>query len=217
MKQINWPDHILNFLAVIIGVSLAFYVSSTSEEKKEEEELKQILTSFVNELSLDIETYDNYQIENNEAQSAALGRVIGFLLSGNLDSLGSDFSSVVNVNNYSPVGVTFSSISSSGKLDLIEDFELRKEIANYHEVGAKEALLRGEAQVDFFMNLLTPWLISNISLVNPDVKKLSDNQELVNLLVLYKGFVDNKIRQYREVSKAAENLRGKLTILVDEK
>jgi hypothetical protein len=68
MKQINWSDHILNFLAVIIGVTLAFYVSDNSDRKREKDELEKITRSFISELQDDRETYLEYQIPDNEVQ-----------------------------------------------------------------------------------------------------------------------------------------------------
>ena len=39
MKSVNWFDHLLNFVAVILGVSLAFYISTRAEKSREKEEL----------------------------------------------------------------------------------------------------------------------------------------------------------------------------------
>jgi hypothetical protein len=35
MKKVDWPNHLLNFIAVILGVFLAFYVSDRAEKRKE--------------------------------------------------------------------------------------------------------------------------------------------------------------------------------------
>ncbi|MEQ9403532.1 MAG: hypothetical protein RIM99_08105 [Cyclobacteriaceae bacterium] len=216
MKQINWSDHILNFVAVIMGVSMAFYISSSSERQKEKRELTHILTSLIDELQEDRETFDEYQITSNENQSKALGDVLQRLVSGNTDSLELKFSNAITINNYHPFGVTFKSISYSGKLELIDDFELRTEISNYHELMASEAMLRGEAQYNFFMNQLMPWMIKNTSLVNPDVSKLVGNDELINILILYKSMLDNKLRSYYDLSEAAGTLEEKLNHLLSE-
>ena len=83
MKQINWSDHILNFLAVIIGVTLAFYVSDSADKSREKEELRLIVQSFIDELEEDRETYEDYQIPSNEEQSKLIGEVLNFIQSNN--------------------------------------------------------------------------------------------------------------------------------------
>ncbi|MEM6805558.1 MAG: hypothetical protein AAF696_29445, partial [Bacteroidota bacterium] len=76
MKRINWPDQILNFIGVILGVLLAFYITEIAENSKEKKEIKEFLTSFIGELDADIEAYDGRGISLNEEQSKVINQVI---------------------------------------------------------------------------------------------------------------------------------------------
>ncbi|WP_420578141.1 hypothetical protein [Ekhidna sp.] len=210
MKSINWSDHILNFIAVILGVSLAFYINKSSEQKKEEREVKQIVISLMEELSDDRENYIEYQIPFQKNQSDIITDVINQLITGRLDSLNEKVELAINVNNYQPNDLTFKSITTSGKLDLIRDFKMRKQISNYYDALAVECAHRNEAQADFFMDKLIPWIVSNTSLIDNNSKALVNNREFINLLILYKGFVDNKLRHYEVLAKESQSLQFKL-------
>lgn len=215
MKSINWSDHILNFIAVILGVSLAFYVSKRSEQHKEHEEVNQIVTSLIKELADDRENFIDYQIPFQKEQSGIISGVLNQLMSGELDSLNEKVEAAINVNNYQPNDLTFKSITASGKLDLIKDFEIRKTISNYYEVLTVECSHRNKAQTDFFMDKLIPWIISNTSLVENNSQVLVNNREFINLLIFYKGFIDNKLRHYEVLVRESEALENKLKTIIE--
>ncbi|MEM7297548.1 MAG: hypothetical protein AAF391_04705 [Bacteroidota bacterium] len=212
MKQVNWADHIFNFLAVIIGVSLAFFVNDNAARTRESTELNVVIKSFLDELKDDSTVFADYQIPDNEEQSLAIQQVIGMLKSGVEDSLEIKFQKAININGYHPSCVTFNSLASSGKLDLIKDFELRKELAEYHTVYAQEAKWRGEFQVDYYSENLLPWLIKNVDFTDDDTSALND-RELINLLLIYDGLISNKVRQYKLLTREAGKLRAKLKAL----
>lgn len=212
MKQVNWADHIFNFLAVIIGVSLAFFVNDSAEKSKQSEELGLVIQSFLKELEDDSAVFADYQIPSNESQTDAIQQVITMLKTGETDSLEMKFQKAININGYHPSSVTFNSLASSGKLDLIKDFELRKHLAEYHTIYAQEAKWRGEFQVDFYTENLMPWLIANVDFTNSETTSLND-REFINLLIIYDGIIKNKVRQYKFLAKEAGILRAKLKAL----
>ena len=215
MKQINWSDHILNFVAVIIGVSLAFYVNDSSERRQERRELKKILRSINDELEFDISIYEKGQIAKNKNQSLLLQEVVDMLSQGRQDSLTEKFIQSMNYNSYAPRNVTFNSILASGKLDLIEDFELRKRLTIYHEIRVAETDFWVKKQIDFAENRLVPWVMSNTNFVAPDPDDLK-NQEVINMLIVYKSLIDGKLRQYDRLVNEAELLKENLQKYLDE-
>ncbi len=215
MKQINWSDHILNFVAVIIGVSLAFYVNSSSEQRQERRELNKILQSLNDEIEFELGIYEQGQIAKNKAQSVLIQEVVDMLNEGREDSLSQKFIKCMNYNSYAPRNVTFNSILASGKLDLIEEFELRKSLTIYHEIRAKETNFWIQKQVDFAENRLLPWVMENTNFVAPDPEDLK-RQEVINMLIVYKSLIDGKVRQYNRLVKEGESLKENIQKYLDE-
>jgi hypothetical protein len=216
MKQINWSDHILNFLAVIIGVSMAFYVSDTADRNKQSDELRKITQSFIDELQEDQSTFEDYQIPSNEDQSKLIEEVLYLIQAKNKDSLASKIQDALSINSYSPAGVTFHSIVSSGKLDLFSDFVLRKDISNYYQLLASEAQARAQLQVDFYMDQILPWIVNETDIMNPKMDDVINDHKLSNILILYKSLIDNKTRHYKYMIKECAQLENKLKELISE-
>lgn len=216
MKHINWTDHILNFLAVIIGVSLAFYVSSSAEKSRRDLEVEAAKQSFIDELVSDREVFVTYQIPGNEEQLEALQKIVEMSQTGEVDSLDERFDYLLDINNYAVSSTTFNSLASSGKLSLIQDFDLRKDIASYHQGTAEEAEYLGTVQTDFFMQQLIPWMSKNTSIVNLNPQEIIKNAEFVNMVVIYGSLIRNKVQQYHLIVEKSIALEAALKESMNE-
>lgn len=210
MKSVNWTDHILNFVAVILGVSLAFYFSNLAERRKEREETNQIVSSLIEEITADKANYRKSHIPFNQAQSRTILEIIAAIDSKRVDSIEQKINNGLFINSYSPPGVTFNSIISSGKFNLIKDFQLRRALSNYYQILAAEAKARSEVQQEFYFGEMMPWILDHNSLLKPDVKSLVNERKFANLLLLYQGMIDNKVRTYKELAATSDTLILKL-------
>ncbi len=198
MKKINWLDHSLNFVAVIVGVSMAFYIGSSAEEAKQKEETRKILSALIQELDKDILTYTDYQIPNNEDQLEIIQNAQRVIQDKSYDSLGFYIQKAFGFRNFAPQNVTFNSIKSSGKIDLITDFDLRLQMATFYESYVQEASFRGQGQVDFNSLHIVPWMIESTDFTNPDISEL-DMVKISNMLILYRSIIVSKLDQYQKV------------------
>lgn len=212
MNNINWPEAILNFIAVILGVFLAFQIESSAADAREEKELEEIIQSFVKELENDHRNYVDYQIPSNEAISASIDTLLILIKSG---EEGGQLNLPLDLNNYSPVSSTYSSVVSSGKFSLIKDLQIKKGITNYYESLSSEAEQRGQVQVEYFLKEIIPWLVANTDLLNVELEDFLEDDEFANLLLIYKGLIDNKISQYELVAAEADTLAAILRKFTD--
>lgn len=215
MKQIDWIDHTLNFISVILGVSLAFFISDCSNRRSIELESKFIMISLLEEVRDDIETYEDYQIPDNQLKVDKLKEAITILTSGeNKDSLTSTISNAFDINSYSPQNLTFNSILSSGKLDYINDLSLRKDLL-YYQMNSKEVEYQGEIQFNFFMDKLIPWYLDNPE-TNENFNLLIGNKGFINLLSVYLSIVNNKLNKYKTILIEGKELEKKLLLIIDD-
>ncbi len=209
MEKVNWLDHILNFLGVILGVSLAFYVSNWNDYQKQSAEQLHILSSLRNELASDIGVYSTYQIEANQEHVKRIERVLARMKAGNMDSLAYYLNGCFTYTNFASPRVTFRSISSSGKIELIDDFDLRKELADFYEINVSEARHKGQTQIDFYNSHIVPWIVENMDLSSQSVQ-MKDKQVLINILHLYQYQIQSKIREYEKVLERSKYLKSRL-------
>ncbi len=214
MKNINWPDHLINFISVIVGVFLAFQIGSIAEKNKDRQERKEILLSFIEDLEEDSKTYRDFQIPENENQSGMIEKLLISILESHPDSIAQQMSVAVNVKNHSPLSATYNSVVSTGKLGLIKDFEAKKKLSHYYEALSMESIKQGEVQVEFFLRQIIPWMVDNTNIMDVDTREIVGDTQFENRLVIYKSLIDNKIQQYKSISKASEELQILLKYLL---
>ncbi|MEO9484830.1 MAG: hypothetical protein ABJG47_15325 [Ekhidna sp.] len=218
--SINWTDHILNFVSVIVGVSLAFIISSRSEQSKQENEFNQNISAILEELDSDIYTFESYQIPDNKEKLVRMKDAIQMIASqSGSDSVSVQLMSFFDVNNYSPSNITINSLITSGKLDLLNDYDLKTNILYYQNL-ADELESQGKFQVEFLMDRITPWFIENAPYFMGEKNYIDDykgdDSEAIMIFSLYIAFVENKIAKYESALKDAKSLKELLTKYQEE-
>ena len=208
MKKINWPDQILNFVGVIVGVSLAFLINNTAENRQEKDQFKIIVKSFIVELEDEIKSFESYAIPTNKRQSSQIDTLMTLIEKRKYENM-KKFGDVIGFRNYSPSRTTFKSIGTTGKIDLIKDFELRKEIIDYYTLYAPETQFKNDRQIEYHSKFLLPFLLKHVDITKPDVQTIPFD-ELKNILAFYKIVIDEKVGSYEYAVKKANALKEKL-------
>ena len=198
-NKTNYINYLFNFLAVILGVFLAFYISDKAEINQDKQEGRILLESLVDELNDDIVTYTSYQIPDNETHIENLDQLILALGENNIDKINEQLPAIFQLNNYAPSSSTYSSIKASGKLKLIENFDLRRSVSDLYEGEVTESRLKGEFQAEFFKTELLSWAISNM--VFMEMKLLNDCDKIIlkNKIIIYKSLISQKVDSYKMI------------------
>jgi len=147
-RKYNWSNHIFNFIAVILGVYLAFYINERAKINQDRNESLTLMNSLVGDLSEDIRRYEEYQIPVNIQHQQNVESLLESLLTDSLDHIGNQLSAILGVENYAPTSSTYNSMKSSGKLRLIEDLALQKMLTDYYDGLVIESDRKGEYQVE---------------------------------------------------------------------
>lgn len=214
-KSYNWLNHLLNFIAVILGVYLAFYVDARGKAREDRKEGRLLMQSMVNDLEADIKAYEDYHIPFNKSYQEDLDSVLAFLSTDNVGAAENKLPAILQVENYASNSSIYNSMKSSGKLKLIEDAQLQKSMSDFYDGRIKETISKNEIQADYFMDEVVNWLRFNADLMN--MKLLLDRELIVlqNTLIVYQSLVGQKVRDYQltvEESKALkEQIEGFLT------
>jgi len=211
----NWKDHLLNFVAVILGVSLAFVITARSEQAKVEREFSLSAKAILDEVNDDIRTFEEYQIPDNKEKLKQMQIGVDLLSKGIAsDSLRPYMMSFFDINNYAPTNIYLSSLISSGKLDLINDFTLKSMLLNYHNFS-DELLAQGDFQVDYLMDRILPWYIDHPEFLTDqfyDGREIDETDVLEASIIFtfYLSFVDGKIAKYEEALEQGKYLKDRL-------
>lgn len=216
-KQYNWLNHVFNFLAVILGVYLAFYINEKAKANQDRNESMIWMNSLVNDLSEDIKTYEAYQIPENIQHQQNVENLLNLLLTDSLAGREDQLSTIFQVENYVPTSSTYSSMKSTGKLGLIEDLALQKKLTDYYDGLVLESVKKGEYQVDFFTNELLTWLTNNVDLVEMKVLNKDELMVLRNKLIIYEALIDQKVKTYEMVVEDSKKLKLRIESILEAK
>jgi len=209
-KSYNILNHLLNFLAVILGVYMAFYINEKAKINHDRNESLVLMRSLVGDLSDDIKTYEEYQIPENIKHQKNINELLTLLTEDKIENVNSRLSIIFQVENFDPTTSTYGSMKSSGKLELIEDLALRKKLTNYYEVLVLESIKKGEFQVEFFTSELLKWTTNNVDLL--EMKILNEDNLMVfkNNLLIYESLIDQKVQTYEMVVENSKKLKANI-------
>ncbi len=205
-RSYHWINHVFNFLAVILGVYLAFYVNEKAQARQEGRERQLLIASLANDLKDDIEVYEKYQIPMNEEQQQRIASLAELLSSGDTTGLEALSSAMLQLENYVPTTSTYSSMKASGKLRLMEDLALAKELSGYYEATVVECRAKTEFQTAFFTEELLSWLMAHTDLLAFGMPEGQKKVVLRNKLIVYESIIDQKVEAYRMVVDRSKQL-----------
>ncbi|NRB47797.1 MAG: hypothetical protein HRU41_08980 [Saprospiraceae bacterium] len=211
-KRYNWLNHLLNFIAVILGVYLAFYVDARGKTNEERKEARLLMRSMVNDLEADIKSFEDYQIPFNRNYQEDVDSLLLFLSTNNVGAAEGKLPSILQVENYAPNNSIYNSMKSSGKLKLIDDPQLQKTLSDFYDGRVQETISKNEIQADYFLDELVTWLRFNTDLLN--MRLLPDGELLVlqNTLIIYQSLVGQKLRDYQLVIEESEALKAQIEV-----
>lgn len=206
-KKYNGLNHLFNFLSVILGVYLAFYINERAKISQDRKEGAILMNSLMNDLSEDIRLYENFEIPENIRIQGNVDSMISLISSKNIKAIEGQLLNILEVENFAPTTSTYSSMKLSGKLGLIEDLTLQKQIADFYEGLALESTKKGEYQADYFTDEIMAWLTLNADLLNMEI--LNQNELVVfrNKLIIYTSLISQKVNSYQWVVENSKKLK----------
>lgn len=214
-SKYNWLNHVFNFLAVILGVYLAFYMNERAQINQDRNESLILMNSLVDDLSEDIRVYEEFQIPVNIQHQQNVENLLVMLSSDDSEGILDQLPTIMQVENFAPTSATYSSMKSSGKLRLIEDLALQKKLTSYYDGLALESEAKGEYQVDFFTNELLAWLTNNVDLLEMEVLNKNELIVLRNKLFIYTSLIDQKVRSYEMIVEDSKELKLQIESILE--
>lgn len=207
MKKVNWPDHIVNLIVVITGITIAFWLNNWSEANKENRLQKTYLEFMSSDLSADLQELDSLIIKDS-LRREAFHKLMFTVNELTQDSLNWAVMQMGSINIFDGQNTTFESLKSSGKFELM-DFNLRLKIIEYYHKGYSR-LKEVESYYKLsFDTQIIPYLIRemDMSLGSINRESLLRNEFKV-ILGIHMGLLDQKIKACKDnLSKGRELLK----------
>ncbi|MEQ9403131.1 MAG: hypothetical protein RIM99_06080 [Cyclobacteriaceae bacterium] len=175
-KKINWTNHLIELLIVIIGISVAFWLNNLATESRE----KELEASFIFDLKTDLRK-DSIRLETiisqNEAKIETLMKGLNLIQSDSRhqysDSLWDDhLSQIGNYNFFSPDNLTLMSLLQSGDIKMIRSNDLKKELLRllriYDDIESRQANFLQALDDNYFPMILGKRDMISGEVLDPD-------------------------------------------------
>lgn len=214
-KKYHWLNHVFNFLAVILGVYLAFYMNERAKTNQDKKESKVFIQSLIEDLNKDISVYEDYQIPENTKIQQDVDKLLQMLVSEDAKDIKEQLPNVLQVENYSPTTSTYTSMKSSGKLSLLNNLQLQKDLSDFYEGLVIETQLKGQYQVDYFTSDILKWFTENVDIL--DMQLLEQDNLIVfrNKLLIYQSLIEQKIASYNMVVRDSKVLKSQIESIIN--
>lgn len=216
-KQYHWFNHVFNFLAVILGVYLAFYMNERAKVNQEKSEKKVFLESLVQDLTKDVEVYETFQVQENERIIQNVEQLLASLTAEDEEAIQVQLPNILQVENFAPTSSTYTSLKSSGKLSLFNDLELQKHLADFYEDLVGECERKGEFQVEYFTDDILKWFSENVDIINMHLLPKNDLMLFRNKIIIYQSLLQQKTDTYKMVVEESKSLISEIQALLDDK
>lgn len=197
--KLDWTVHVIDLVVVIIGVTIAFAITNYAEKRKGQHEKTVILKAMLNEIERDIEIYTGHQIPKNQRHVRDIEALLSLLKDPerNNDSTSTYFTKAIfPFSNWMITRTTFQSIRASGKIDLIENQELKNELVKLYTARELQSSFIIQEGLKIHKEL-NDYLLDHITIDDPDTYlNVIDNRRFYNYVVMWRDITSSKIHEF---------------------
>lgn len=204
-RKIDWLNHGLEFLVVIVGILLAFQLDSCKEDRRNQKLLDQHLTNLIEECQFNLKMVD-LAIVQGESSQQNINQLIGLIIEQkqwdtinrlSMDQL--DFKGVYFKTN------AYESLIQSGDVRLIKDFDLKNDIINLYEYfrwAESYDNVNGEVFTGYFL----PYVMSEFDLFQLQTSdpEVYTNRRFKNALGTMNYQYEGRLEKYKETKEQIE-------------
>jgi len=162
-EKIQWKNQLVNLIAIIIGVYVAFYLTERSANANSRQQAQTYLSSMVDDLEVDIASLSI--ATDTLASFLKVSRMLtNSILSQRIpeDSVQMMINSLYLIVPFTPQDNSYQLLKTSGKFDAISDLDLRRKITelyyqHYGAIKVADDLTNQQRTV-----IILPYLMKNI-------------------------------------------------------
>lgn len=210
--KMNIAKYFIELTVVFIGITGAFLLNSWREDHKDAQLEKKYLLSFRQEIE------DNGKelgrvIELNSTKNERVKRYVEMITNKSVppDSAVSMLSEMMSNYPLMPKMDTYTSITGSGNLNLISDFNLRKSLITYYH-GFEHVKLQEDVYIDYIINFIFPFINNHLDLASQTLDSAETIQTLAfrNLIMGYAVLLQQNLKLYQGMAKMNNRLNSEL-------
>ncbi|MAP55836.1 DUF6090 family protein [Altibacter sp.] len=199
-RKIDWLNHLLEFIVVIVGILIAFQLNTCSEEKKEQRLIDRHVENVLQEARFNRQNIEQ-TIKASERLSENIDSLIAMIGSkGDVRSINGLGLRVLSYNNSYYKKTAYNTMVTSGDIRFFENLELRDAIISLYEYYSWAEGI-DKASLDNYSNYYYPYVAEHFDLIGGTPQDLSvyENKSYLNILATYNYMMKNRIRKQKEI------------------
>lgn len=213
MKQkINWTNHFIELLVVVIGITIAFMLENWRQNSAYDELEQKYLNSLKSDLMSDKQLLDS-TVSYVEKQNSILGEFVAEIRTGNVIKQKAEemIPQVLISHGFAPKQATYQSITNSGNLDIINDYKLLESLASYYN-SYDELTIKEKILYDYQLKFVLPFVYENVDFLSGEIvdKSAINGFEFKNIVTGYYTLVGQNLEVYRNYKEANKELLEKI-------
>ncbi|MFS4494107.1 hypothetical protein [Maribacter sp. 2308TA10-17] len=217
--KISWHHLFLQAIVVFLGVTVAFLLNNWASNRHEKKLVKLYKQALLEDVSTNINELKR-AVKNDSLWIKSTGNLLDYLdehQSAVVDSLQIIFDRTRYAHRVNPQKATYHSMEASGQLNLLSDFNLKKEIVKYYN----GSVVKVEYAENYLWNFINSEVIPHalISYNRHEKEFLNPQRDAVrylNNLITVHIAKEQILFYYRELLSHSEYLKSELERNIDE-
>ena len=209
-QPIQWKNHLVELLVVILGITIAFTIDKLAEQRKENREMQVAMEAIMDDLRRDIRVFNSSQIPNNQERVDQLNYIIDELKKENIqnDSLPRLVQGVFGSMNSRVTNATYESLKSAGKLEDIPNVNVRRRIISFYQSNYPQSDYLSNTNTAFSKQIAD--YASSVSDVfftgNFGDPKLLNDLVFRSMLARWRNTIAFKVSEYKRLANESQSL-----------
>ena len=218
VKKINWTNHIIELLVVFLGITAGFVLQNDKEQNQNKEFEQKYIVGFRDNVAENIESLqEGIQRDSLWLAESTYALKLIATASLKLDSANSLIKSMIYYSEFSEQTTTYENILNSGNLNLIEDYDLKQKIVEYHK-GLEDFQLLETYFHDYFSETLMPFLMINYDLFNQKLTISNTHKSILfkNIFGTHFSLTQQRFEGYKRLLDESMKMEKLLTNKMNE-
>ena len=206
--KINWENHFVELIVVIIGITIAFMLENWRQENANHDLEQKYLNSLKSDLMSDNKLLDS-TVSSVEKQISKLRDFITEIKTGTVVKQKAEniIPQVLISYGFAPKLATYQSITNSGNLNIITDYKLIESLASYYN-SYDEISIKEKGLYDYQLKFVLPYVYENVDFLSGKMvnKSAINGFEFKNIVTGYYTLVGQNLEAYKNYQLANKEL-----------
>jgi len=182
-RRIDWLNHFLEFIVVVVGILLAFQLNTWSEENNQRHMVVEHMENIKNETFQNLNSL-SLAVNRGKKKQVLIDSMLNLVIAGKIERSISGLSFQLMHINYAYLKITaFETLSQSGDIRFIEDFKMKNELVALYEYYKWTNTIQ-TVNTDFLANNYFTYAQENFDMVRAQLqpKEIYMNKKFKNIL-----------------------------------